>query len=368
MPQDSRHDGGGCQVRDESPPADRAGPAGTAASGRYAAVELDGRRADRGDRRDHRVFRPGQPQHGGGRAGGRGGRRPAGHGGGPAPAVRHRPGRHLGWFRRHDADRRSGRAARATSAPSSVTCSHRDGERRRAQAGEPVMPRSAGLGTAGQRAAPDAAGVARRRTGRARHRPRGSRSGRRRTWTWRWPRSMPNWGGSTGRPAGSATTRRSPGSHREPGPVHQLSRGLAEAIRRGAGRGPVDRRPGGSDGRQRAHRAGLRPRLRGHRVAGPGGARPPPGPGAGLAVGDARRDHARPARRGAPGSRRDGEGARVRTAPPRRRGRACGRGGVLVSLGGDIAVAGRRPPAAGRWPWRTAPIQAAGAAPGRSCG
>ena len=51
--------------------------------------------------------------------------------------------------------------------------------------------------------------------------------------------------------------------------------------------------------------------------------------------------------------------------------RACGRGRILVSLGGDIAVAGRCPSAAGRWPSRAAPIQAlarAAARSGRSCG
>ena len=87
--------------------------------------------------------------------------------------------------------------------------------------------------------------------------------------------------------------------------------------RRRAGRGPVDRRPGGSDGRRRTHLAGLRPRLRGHRSGARRAARRA-GPGAGLAAGAARRAAAAAACWRPAGPGRHGQGAGLR---PGRAGR-----------------------------------------------
>jgi len=156
---------------------------------------------------------------------------------------------------------------------------------------------------------------------------------------------MPSWTGWTGRPAGSAPVRNCPGST-APGPVHQLSDGLAEAIRVALTaarwtRGVTDPTVGaalialGYDRDFAAIGAGTPPPP-----AGPG---PVPGWRSVTLDGAALRLPA-----GIVldlGATAKGLGSDRAAAAA---GRACRQGGVFVSLGGDIAVAGLPP--RGGWP------------------
>lgn len=164
-------------------------------------------------------------------------------------------------------------------------------------------------------------------------------------WPRRWPRSMPSWTGWTGRPAGSAPVRNCPGSTAS-GLVHQLSDGLAEAIRVALTaarwtRGVTDPTVGaalialGYDRDFAAIGVGTRP--------------PPAGPGPVPGWRSVTLD--RTALRLPAGIVLDlsatakGLGSDRAAAAA---GRACRQGGDLVNLGGDIAVAGLPP--RGGWP------------------
>ena len=135
---------------------------------------------------------------------------------------------------------------------------------------------------------------------------------------------------------------------REPGPVHQLSRGLAEAIgvaltaARWTG-GRVDPTVGGALialGYDRDFAA-----IGGARAGGPPGAAPGAAPGWRSVTLDG-------TTLGLPAGVRLDLGATAKGLGSDRAAaaayRACGRGGILVSLGGDIAVAGQVP--VGGWP------------------
>jgi thiamine biosynthesis lipoprotein len=149
--------------------------------------------------------------------------------------------------------------------------------------------------------------------------------------------------------------------HRAPGPVHRLSRGLAEAIRvaltaAGWTGGLVDPTVGGALialGYDRDFAAvGAEPRA-----PGPG---PRPAPGWRSAGLDGTVLRLPAGVRLDLGATAKGLGADRAAAAA---GRAGGRGGVLVSLGGDIAVAGG-PPLDG-WPVNVADSSDAGDGPGQ---
>jgi FAD:protein FMN transferase len=151
------------------------------------------------------------------------------------------------------------------------------------------------------------------------------------------------------------------GIHRAPGPVHRLSRGLAEAVRvaltaAGWTGGLVDPTVGGALialGYDRDFAAiGVKPTA-----AGPG---PRPAPGWRSARLDGTVLRLTPGVRLDLGATAKGLGAdRAASAA----GQAGGRGGVLVSLGGDIAVAGLPP--LGGWPVNIADSSDSGDGPGQ---
>ena len=246
-------------------------------------VELDGRRADGGDRRDDRVFRPDKPP--GGRGGANGGDDARGRGGnrgGAASAVCFRPGRYLGRVWRHEADRgpvlrngiqrprrgqhgpdvRGRRLLMALSVGYTADILRLTSPVPGAVARAAARPRGAPAGSGGR-------GLGSRRASGQRHR----RGGHRRTGGpghYRPGRVLAAGGPGPGagrrrrrtgaaRPASQQVPRRlrtlpalpgaGPGASAEPGP-----RGGGK---RRAGRGPVDRRPRRSDRRRRAHRSWL---------------------------------------------------------------------------------------------------------------
>jgi len=149
--------------------------------------------------------------------------------------------------------------------------------------------------------------------------------------------------------------------HRAPGPVHRLSRGLAEAVRvaltaAGWTGGLVDPTVGDALialGYDRDFAAvGAEPRA-----PGPG---PRPAPGWRSAGLDGTVLRLPAGVRLDLGATAKGLGADRAAAAA---GRAAGRGGVLVSLGGDIAVAGVPP--LGGWPVNVADSSDAGDGPGQ---